>query len=205
MPPASPNPSPAPAGPLAAGPLAAGPLTADQLAQVAAANRAARKVRRVVGVANFSGWTTGVFGGLTLLGGLFSTPALFLGAGMVFCGWNELRAASIVRRLDPRACKRLALNQLILFAFLVSYCAWSLFNALHAPPELSGMAGADEILQDVQGMAQGLYVIMYGGAIVLSAFVQGLTALYYAGRARTIREYLRATPAWIVDVQRAAA
>lgn len=182
----------------------AGPLSSDQLGQVAAAYKRARKVRRVVGVARFSAWTTAVFGGLTLLGGFFATSALVLGLGMVFCGWNELRAAEQVRRLDPRGCTRLALNQLILFGFLALYCMWNIISALRAPHDAISVPGADEILQSANDMARGISVIVYAAAIALSALVQGLTALYYHGKARLIRDYIHATPGWVIEVQKAA-
>jgi len=35
-------------------------------------------------------------------------------------------------------------------------------------------------------------------------YVQGLTALYYLSRARLLRDYVASTPAWVIEVQRAA-
>lgn len=187
-------------------------LSPDQLAELSAARIRARKVRRSVGVARFSGWTTGAFGGLTLLGALFgSLPALLLGLAMGFCGWNELRAAAQLQRLEPRAPRRLAINQLILCACLCAYCAWNVFHALTKAPSssLAGMpggagSGADEILADMDSMTRGISVIVYGSAIVICMLVQGLTALYYLSRARLLRDYVAATPAWVIEIQKAA-
>ena len=45
--------------------------------------------------------------------------------------------------------------------------------------------------------------VMYGTLAAVAIFVQGGTALYYLSRRRLIEQYLRETPAWIVQAQRA--
>lgn len=190
-----------------AGPAShAGPLSSDQLAQLAAARARARKIRRAVAAARFSGWTTAIFGGLTLIGGLFSVPALLLGLAMLACAITELRAASRLRELHPGAPARLAWNQGALCVSICAYCGWNLYAALTGPSSLAtpALEGAGEIVASAEELARGISAIVYGSAIFISILVQGLTALYYASRARFVRDYVRATPAWVIDVQRAA-
>lgn len=195
-----------PSNPSHAGP---GPLASDQLAQLASARRRAGKIRRAVATARFSGWTTAIFGGLTLIGGIFGLPALLLGLAMVACAANELRAAAHLRALDPRAPRRLAWNQVVLCGALCAYCGWNLCNALASGPgaAIEGLpagSGAEDLLADVDAMTRGITVMVYAAAIVACVLVQGLTALYYASRARHLREYIKGTPSWVIDVQRAA-
>lgn len=183
-----------------------GPLSPQQLAELSAARRRAGGIRRTVGVARLSGWTTAIFGGLTLLGGLWGLPALLLGAAMLSCAVNELRAASRLRALDARAPARLAVNQLLLCASLCAYCGWSLWSALTGPvdPELAALAATSDIAASAERLTQSFSVIVYGAAIVICILVQSLTALYYLSRARLVREYARQTPGWIIEIQRAA-
>ena len=47
-------------------------------------------------------------------------------------------------------------------------------------------------------------VAVYGGVIVGSLIVQGLTALYYFTRAGLIRKFLLQTPPWAIDILRIA-
>lgn len=184
----------------------AGPLSPDQLAQLSAARLRSGKVRRAVATARFSGWSTAIFGGLTLIGGIFGFPALLLGLAMIGCAVNELRAASRLRVLDPAAPRRLAWNQMLLCGALCAYCGWNLFNALAAPIEAGGpaLAAGGDIVASAERLARGISVLVYSGAIILCVLIQTITALYYASRARYLRDYIRATPSWVIDIQRAA-
>src|SRR6185503_12458299 len=76
-------------------------LTPDQLRQIADARLRSKKIRKGVSVAMFDGWTVGLFGGLTLLFGMFSPVGALLGAGMIAVAYVELRGAKRMRLLDP--------------------------------------------------------------------------------------------------------
>ncbi len=46
---------------------------------------------------------------------------------------------------------------------------------------------------------------MSGAVIVLSGIFQGLNARYYFVRAGRLRDYVRDTPQWVLDLQRSTA
>jgi hypothetical protein len=45
--------------------------------------------------------------------------------------------------------------------------------------------------------------MVYGGLAAVAIFGQGGTALYYWSRRRFVEAYLKETPRWIIDAQRA--
>jgi hypothetical protein len=44
--------------------------------------------------------------------------------------------------------------------------------------------------------------VIYGGLIVGTVIVQGLESIYYATRAKYLRDYLDQTPQWVIDLNR---
>jgi len=94
-------------------------LTEEHLRQLAAARKAARKLRRAITVASFDGWTVGVFAALTLLTGLTDPSGLLMGAGMGAVAFVELRAASRLRRLETGVTRTLGFNQLALAGIFI--------------------------------------------------------------------------------------
>ena len=71
-----------------------------------------------------------------------------------------------------------------------------------AKPELA------EVLDSVEGLDQIYKLIVlavYGSVIVLSIVFQGWNAFYYFSRRKHVEKYVRETPDWVVDVQRATA
>ena len=81
------------------------PPTAIHLEQITAAKNLGTKIRRAISVANFSGWTIAIFAILTFISGIFSLPALLLGAGTEIIAYYELRGAGEMKRLDRTAPK----------------------------------------------------------------------------------------------------
>ena len=186
---------------------AAGGLSPEQMQQVADARRRSEKIRRGVVVALFDGWSVAVFAGLTLIGGLFAPIGLVLGAGMAVVAFVELRAAKRLRQLDPAAPKTLAWNQVVLGALLLAYAVYSLWKIytgrtelaaqLDAYPELTAVAG------DIAALSKAIGLLIYGSLIAVAVFGQGGTALFYLSRKKYVDAYLRETPKWIIDAQRA--
>jgi hypothetical protein len=186
---------------------APGPLSPEHLQVLAEARVRVRKVRRAAGVAAMSGWTMALFAGITLLGVLFGSMVSFiLGMGLSIIAYNELRGAAMLRRLEPRAARRLGYNQICLGALIVLYSAWSLVSAMRSDPLAamggsSGDAGVDELVGDLSSMvAYGLY----GGMAVVGFVVPGLTAWYYFTRGNLVRKAVAQTPAWAIETLRAA-
>jgi hypothetical protein len=184
-------------------------LSPAQLQAVTDAQRRAAKIRRAISVAKFDAWTTGVFGALTLLFGLlsFSWVGLLLGIGMGIVTFVEFRGAQRLRQLDPDAAKTLGLNQLFFGGLLIAYALYSLWGVYHDQSallnEIKGAPEMKNLMMDAQSLAQMIGLLVYGTLIAVGLFGQGGTALYYFSRRKYIDGYLRDTPAWIVDAQRA--
>jgi hypothetical protein len=86
-------------------------------------------------------------------------------------------------------------------ALIVAYCAWSLYRAIMFPDpalgemtEILGPEGVDLM----QSLTEGVYVAVIGLTVVF----QGLNARYYFVRIARLREYLKETPSWVLDLQR---
>lgn len=166
-----------------------------------------RKIGKAITYARFDGWTIGIFGAITFLGGLLSWIGFVMGAAMCAIAYIELRGARRLKQLDASATKTLALNQVALAMLLITYAVYSLWGVYHGPsaigkelaayPELSQMAG------NMEELSHQLALLIYGLLIAVAIFGQGATAIFYRSRRRYIEAYLRETPGWIVDAQRA--
>jgi len=84
---------------------------------------------------------------------------------------------------------------------IIAYCAWSMYRAVAVPdPE---MAEVMELLgEGTEELVQSLTLTVYAVVIVATGIFQGLNARYYRLRVARIREYVRETPPWVLDLQR---
>jgi hypothetical protein len=181
-------------------------LTPEQLKQIADARLRSKKIRKGVSVAMFDGWTVGLFGGLTLLFGMFSPVAWILGVGMIVVAYVELRGAKRMRLLDPQAPRMLAWNQVVLGGLLLAYASYSLWTIYTGRTDLqSEIAKYPELtdtLGDMDRLAKLIGLLVYGTLMAVAIFGQGGTALFYLSRKKHIEAYLRETPHWIIEAQR---
>jgi hypothetical protein len=178
------------------------PLTPDQLAALVDLSKRARKVRRAEGVARFGGWTGAIFAAITLASSAmsWSPSGLFVGAGLAVVAAGEFYGAALLSRMDPRGPRRLALNQVLLAAVLVAYGAWCL--ALGPNDMTTGDPGMDSWLR---GVAWTIHGAVYGTVMAVGVVAPGLTAWYYASRAKQIAELRRTTePSLIAALTQAA-
>ena len=203
--PAAPGHAPVAPAPTPAGATIPG-LTPDQLKQIADARLRSKKIRKGVSVAMFDGWTVGLFGGLTLLFGMFSIVGALLGAGMLAVAYVELRGAKRMRLLDPQAPRLLAWNQVVLGGMLLAYASYSLWTIYTGRTDLQEQIAKYPELTDVMGdmdrLAKLMGLLVYGTLMSVAIFGQGGTALFYLSRKKHIEAYLRETPSWIVAAQR---
>ena len=185
------------------------PLGPEHLEAIALARRQARKIMRAAGVAAFSGWSTAVFAFFTLLGGLFSVPALLLGLALAMIAYVELRGSKAVRRFDLTAPQRLGLNQIVLWIVLTIYAAWCIAQAALGPGAYADYiaAGGDlaNAIKPIARLQTTVTIAIYSALVVCSAMAQGGAALYYFTRRGPMCEYLARTPQWIVQMLRATA
>ena len=165
------------------------------------------KIRTVVATAKIDGGSIAVFAGLTLMLGWYDIPSIIIGLGMATIAFIELRGASRLAALDASALGTLALNQLVFALLLFSYGGFQFWKSLYgesayvqaieSTPELKDMLG------DVETIVRTILCVAYGALMVVAVACQGGLAMYYLSRRKVVREYLAATPPWVVAVQRA--
>ena len=179
------------------------PLDAEQRAALAEAQERVKGFLGAARIAAMNGWSIGLFAAVSLLFGIFSLTSLVVGVGLAVVARNEFVGRSRIRAFDPSGLELLWKNQVGFLGLIVGYCLWSMYRVSVQPdPQLAELTtllgpGTDDLVRD-------LSMLLYGSVILASAIVQGLNARYYRVRAARAREYLRDTPAWIVDLQRAA-
>jgi hypothetical protein len=145
----------------------------------------------------------------TILFGLFSLPALLLGAGLIVTARCELAGARRLRRLDLAAPPRLAMNQLAVAGILAAYAAWGVFRAVTGPGRYAEVMAAGgplaEAMEPIDRLHTLVAVLFYVALIGFTVVAQGAMATYYLTRQRPLHDYLTRTPPWIVDMLRVAA
>jgi hypothetical protein len=188
---------------------AGGPLSAEHLVQLANARSRGKKIRRTIGIARGYGWATAIFAGLTLLVSLFSfsVVGILLGAGMAVVAAGEFRGAATLKRLDPSGASQLGFSQLLLSALLLAYSAYSVWHYSHQPSlitsELASSPDVANMMGDMESLARNLVYLVYGVVAAVAIFVEGGMALYHFSRKKLVEAYVRDTPPWIIDAQRA--
>ena len=195
-------------------PAGPAPLSAEHLDQLRQAERRARKLRRAAGVAGFGGWSAGIFAAVSAALSLTDPAGLMIAGVLALVAYHEFRGRGQLLRLDPGAPRRLALNQVFLGAALVGYGGWKLYGVLTGRSELlqqtpTGDPQTDammrDVMQDMGGLVRTAMVAVYSGVVAVGVLVPGLTAMYYWSRRRVLADFLRTTPAWVVELMRARA
>ena len=190
-------------------PASDGPLTPEHHQELALAGQRAQKVRRAAHVATFNGWVTGVLAFCSAPFALFGMTGVLVTIALSAVAYNEFRGRKRLLQFDPSGASVLGWNQVGLLAMIILYCLWmiyagltgtnSLTAELRAQPELANALGS----MDVEQLYRSLVLLVYGTVIALSLVFQGLNALYYFTRRRHVEAYLRETPQWVLELQRA--
>jgi hypothetical protein len=180
----------------------------QHLEQINAARIRGKKIKRCASTAMFSAWTIAIFGALTLVTSIGSFYGMMLGAGMCVLSHFEFRGAKEIRKLDPTAPRRLARNQMIMCVLLLAYSVGSLHSALTGPSDIDQQLGNDPEVRQMLGSSIGDMektgaVLLYSLVGVAALLGCGGTALYYNSRKKFIEAYVRETPSWIVQLERA--
>jgi hypothetical protein len=191
-----------------------GPLTPEHLTQFTQAEARARGIRKAAGVAMFNGCTLGAIAGLSffislvgsVMEGAIDFSGLLITAGIALVAWFEFKGRRMLRQFDLRGPRLLGWNQVCLMGLVIIYCIATIIVGYLKPN-----VEMNQALDQLKSMGQGgaltgllkmLSVIVYGSVIVATVLFQGLNALYYFTRAKSLRTYLNETPAWIIEVQR---
>jgi hypothetical protein len=193
-----------------------GPLDPTHARAVAAAAARTKPIRKAARVANFNGWTTAIIAALSTAVTLFTFDlvGLLVTLALAIVAYNEFRGRKRLLAFDPAAATMLGWNQLGLLAMIVVYCLWALYSnllgsnsleaQLEASPELGAAFGSLGNMDGFDGIYRQIVVVLYSSVIALSAVFQGGNALYYFSRRRVVEDYVRETPEWVRDIQRAA-
>lgn len=119
----------------------------------------------------------------------------------------EFRGAREIRRLNVQAPRWLARNQILLGTALLIYAIASLIVSLNSPGAIESAMGQDAQVQKMLGsfveLERTLNILVYAVVALAAVLGCGGTALYYATRTRHIESYVRQTPRWIVELERA--
>ncbi len=209
------------AQPAAAPTPVAGPMPEAQAAELARAGKRWKKVRRAASVSRFSAWTLGLFAAVSLLIGISDVQAAIIGVLLGMVCIIEFRGSAILGRAEERGAVLLAWNQILLMGLIIVYCVYKAFFAEHqslvSDPQVADLLGDAETRAALEAqvgsgltslidpsntasLVRGFYLIVALAAML----TQGLMSLYYIDRRRVVREYLAATPAWVVQVHRHA-
>lgn len=190
-------------------PTDAGPLLPAQQQELLTASRRAKKIYRAANIAAFNAWSVVMVAALSLPLAIFDPPSLVVTIALGVVGYNEFRGRDRLRRFDPGAAHLLGWNQVALLALLIGYSLWCIGVALlGANPYEAELRAIPELQSSALGSIGQLYiaitVAVYGGVILGTLVIQGLNAWYYFSRRKHVQEYLAATPAWIIELQRTA-
>jgi len=178
------------------------PLTPEQQLELADAKKRAGSFLPAAKVAAFNGWSIGFFAAVSILFGLFSLTSLVMGLGLAVVARNEFAGRSQLRTFEPSGLELLWRNQVGFMALIIAYCGWSMYRAVAIPdPEMTEVM--DLLGEGTDELVQSLTLTVYAVVIVATGIFQGLNARYYWRRVAKIRAYVRETPAWVLDLQRA--
>ena len=178
-------------------------MTPELQAELRDANESASSFLGAAKVAAFNGWSIGFFAVVSILFGLSSLTSFVIGVGLAVVARNEFVGRKRLRSIDPSGLELLWRNQVGFMALIMVYCLWSIYRAVALPGALMTML--TELLGPSAGeLVQSLIVTTYVAVIVGTGIFQGLNARYYFVRVARIRDYVRRTPQWVLDLQRSA-
>ncbi len=188
-----------------------GPLSAEHYEQLRSAKSRRRKIDRTIAVAGFNGWSIGIFAALSalFLPLSFSLLGLLITLGLGAVAYHEFKGRRLLRALDLTGPRLLGFNQIGFGALIVAYCVWTLIAEFAGPGAYAQTIEQNPELAQVLGPTEGLYrlvvVLVYGTVIALTIPYQAFMAWYYFSRGKHLETYISQTPAWVTDVERAAA
>ncbi|MEO8177892.1 MAG: hypothetical protein ABI895_03575 [Deltaproteobacteria bacterium] len=186
------------------------PLDAEQVRVLIQTRALGKKLRLARGIALTNVLSLAFLGFVSVVIDLFSLSLPLVGLALLLLAFNEERGRRQLVALDSRAPNQLAWNQLALFLLVLVYCAHSAYATLHGPDPLAALASQsaeisdtlgqlsqqmDGDLSDLGAWARTVTLLIYGAALLGSAIVQGLTALYYRSLQSSL-EMLARAPEW---------
>ena len=187
------------------------PLTSEHHRQYLLATQRGGKIRAAAKRAWFNGWVTGFFALASAPFAPFSLSGFLVTLGLAVVTYNEFCGRRMLLAFNPHAAKLLGWNQIGFLAIIVGYSLWMIVEGYRGPsplevelkanPDLQALLGSPDELQQLY---QFFVLAVYGTCIVLSGLFQGLNAWYYFARRQYLIAYLKETPQWILQLQRAS-
>lgn len=185
------------------------PLSDAHLNQIKLASKRAKPIEKAIRYANFSGWTTLLAGALSLPFALGNLPMMIFALVIAGVGTRELTLRRQLMKLDLRAPKKLAINQLMLGSALITYALYMLIatpsktlieSAMEADPVMQSTPELAGMMDDLIQLEQVATAMMYIAMILLAFVFQGSTALYYLLKSKKLKKMHKHTPDWVIKV-----
>lgn len=185
------------------------PLSDAHLNQIKLASKRAKPIEKAIRYANFSGWTTLLAGALSLPFALGNLPMMIFALVIAGVGTRELTLRRQLMKLDLRAPKKLAINQLMLGSALITYALYMLIatpsktlieSAMEADPVMQSTPELAGMMDDLIQLEQVATAMMYVAMILLAFVFQGSTALYYLLKSKKLKKMHKHTPDWVIKV-----
>ena len=148
------------------------------------------------GSANGLGYA--VFGGLSILLSISSSPdwtGLLIGAVLIGAGLVERSQAARLAQGDPVAATRMAQAELALLGAILSGCVVKLVFPSSASSELQNAGDLSGLGLDVNDLLDSVTRLVYAVVMVVSILYQGGMARYFLRRRSDLAIYL-ASPEW---------
>ncbi len=181
-------------------------LSPAQAQELATAARRFRKIRGMARNAFWGSFTSGFIGLVSVYFSIGSVSGVAISVAMVFSAIVQFRAARRLGRLEPKALEHLAWNQIILGGLFVLYGAWCLLTIssnsgqtqqLLAETGVGAAGGAQ-----VGSLIHLILVITDTVLILFGLLFQGGAGLYYFWRRKYVAAFETETPGWILDLYR---
>jgi hypothetical protein len=192
-------------GPPSRGTPPAPVLTPEQTRAIELGRQRAQKIRRAATVSKIDGGIMAFFAAGALASICLGWEGFILGIALTIVSVNSFRGAARLTRMDLTAPAFLAINQFFLAASIIIYALYCLHAGLTSKPDevqqLLRQLSSDPQTNDE--LNRLYYWVLYGLLIIGTVVAQGLAALYYGSRAKYLKAYLRDTPQWVVDLQKA--
>lgn len=161
-----------------------------------------RPLARAAKVARSNGTWLAIFGGLTVLFGVFGPDyvAILLGACLVAVGVRERRLGAQLGHGDSAAARRLAQNEMILLGATLVYCTLKLTLLRPNVDELQDALGNSMPDLDVEGLLDSMSSVVYGTVMIVALLYQGGMARYFLHRQPDVERFNAEVPHWARDM-----
>lgn len=166
-----------------------------------------KRIDRVLGVASFNGWSEATFATLSVIIGLIdpSLITVIAAVALTAVACTEFKGRAMVRQLNSRGLSVLSINQLAFGGLIILYALWQLYSLTQGgDSHLAELADYGEMGQQIAELQQVIARMVYWSLIAGTILFQGGMALFYHRSHKPLKAYMTDTPAWVIDILRAA-